>query len=177
MDAVLEQSESPSSAPVDLAVQQFLSERNQESRSLDSPILADPIQQSSQTILWPLGLVVVLSLYSLKVWRHMSPYLSSSKNLHRTCYRAALDRLADVGFRRQYGETREEFADRVRHVVPEFTWLSAAHVRQSLTGQVAHSRALWLAQLQTVSHRIRLAFPRQVWLRGLGNPLSWLRSR
>src|SRR5262249_25701637 len=54
-----------------------------------------------------LALGVVALLYLTKAWRRLAPGLASTGQLYRVCYRATLDRLADVGLTRQFGETRE----------------------------------------------------------------------
>jgi protein-glutamine gamma-glutamyltransferase len=80
------------------------------------------------------GLVVSLLLghFAAKGWRRLRPALSDRRALPRTAYRAALDRLAEVGLSRLEGETREAFARRVGALSPAFADLTALHLRATL---------------------------------------------
>jgi protein-glutamine gamma-glutamyltransferase len=176
IDAALEQNESPPGPPVDKAVQRYYGERNRE------PLPGDPRaenREDSRFAFSPLSLLwifpAVLVIYAGKARRLAAPYLVRRRRLYRACYRAAADRLAEVGLVRRFGETREAFAERVFPLVPEFGPLTAMHVREAVTGENSRSRAEWLQALAAVTLRIRAAFPLGRRLIGRTRPLSWLK--
>ncbi len=58
----------------------------------------------------PLAIVLALmALYAVKLWRGVRPRFVAASVLPRVGYRAVLDRLAEIGYRRNFGETWEEF--------------------------------------------------------------------
>jgi hypothetical protein len=90
-------------------------------------------------------------------------------------YRACLDRLAEIGLRRSFGESRESFALRLGQLVPSFDRLTAAHVGWALgSRQVVLTKDLRRLHLEVVE-QIHHSVP--LWRRLLGalNPFSWLR--
>jgi transglutaminase-like putative cysteine protease len=93
---------------------------------------------------WPIlgGLValVLLVLYGVKAWRRIAPAFASGRQLPTVGYRAWLDRLAEVGFAREFGETREAFASRVGDVSPAFGKMTALHVAAHLRPKEAPER-------------------------------------
>lgn len=50
----------------------------------------------------------------------------------RVVYRAQLDRLSEIGLARELGETREQFAERIRERIPSFEELTELHVAARL---------------------------------------------
>jgi hypothetical protein len=125
---------------------------------------------------WAFALVlpaVLLALYGVKVWRRLAPCFAGPTSLYRLCYRAALDRLAEVGLYRQFGETREEFAQRVAGLAPEFVALSDAHVREAVAGLPTFDRHTWMELKARIDAANVGAF--SCWRRALGllNPLTW----
>jgi protein-glutamine gamma-glutamyltransferase len=176
IDAALEQNESPPAPPVDKAVQRHYGERNREPLPDDpraKPTVASQLAFSPLLLLWMLP--AALLIYTGKVRRQTAPYFASRRRLYRACYRAAADRLAEVGLLRRFGETREAFAQRVVPLVPEFGPLTAMHVCEAVTGENTCSRADWLKALAAVKLRIRAAFPLGRRLVGRTRPLSWLK--
>src|SRR5262249_16687619 len=146
VDAALERSESPSTPSADVAVQQFYNERNRE------PVPAPGEQAGKKDVaaLSPgmcvlMVLSLILAIYAVKVWRTVIPRFARENQLHRVCYRAAADRLAEIGLLRQYGETRDEFARRSSALAPAFALLTKAHVLQAVTGDNCCDRQEWLA--------------------------------
>jgi hypothetical protein len=95
-----------------------------------------PHEEHSEPFPWEYVLaalaLLVLSPYAVKFWRRMAPRLARPRHLYRVCYRAVLDRLAELGLTRRFGKTREEFAERLAPLVPAFVALSAAHVRSAV---------------------------------------------
>jgi hypothetical protein len=84
---------------------------------------------------WPAGLMLagaLALLYSIKGYRALVPRFASPRQLARCAYRAALDGLAEVGYWREEGETRERFARRVAHLVPSFAELTGQLLASSL---------------------------------------------
>jgi hypothetical protein len=147
----------------------------------DKPGNEDP--QDEQTREWVGALVLrfllVLAaalalLYAVKVWRRLAPRLAGQGQLYRVCYRASLDRLAEVGLYRRFGETREEFAQRLVTLLPEFVELSRAHVRRAVGGTESLDRPAWKDLTGRV--RARLAGTYSAFRRLLGalNPVTWV---
>jgi transglutaminase-like putative cysteine protease len=184
MDAALEQSESPPPPPADIAAQSFYGERNRPQFDPDHPAAPADISAEEATgrsrrhALWLLLLFFALvALYAVKVWRLVIPRFSRQRQLYRVCYRASADRLGELGLARQFGETREEFAQRVADWSPEFLALSEAHVRQALSGVDSQSNLAWLAFDAQLAARIRHLFPRRRRIIGRLNPFTWLAVR
>jgi hypothetical protein len=123
----------------------------------------------------PLMLLAVL--YAVKGWRRLAPRIARAGQLYRVCFRSVLDRLAEVGVRRRFGETREEFARRLAVLGPEFEELTAAHVRRAIAGLEAFDRPRWEALKVRVEARIAQTFPRTRRLLGAVNPVSWIWAR
>ncbi|HMO14903.1 MAG TPA: transglutaminase domain-containing protein [Pirellulaceae bacterium] len=175
IDASLERSESPPPPPVDSALQQFYGQRNRLSeKRAQVGAYAGTLSRSLSAVIVLLS-ISLLCVYALKFYRLVTPYLWQRDHLYRTCYRAAADRLAEVGLYRRSGETREEFAERILETVPEFYRLTAMHVRQAVTGENICSREEWIMALRGVSARIRTTYSSSHRLRGRLDPLSWLK--
>jgi transglutaminase-like putative cysteine protease len=120
---------------------------------------------------------VLLGLFGLKGWRQFVPRVAPRRILHRVAYRAVLDRLAEVVVRREYGETWDDFAERVAAAVPEFVPLTEAHLRAAYGGRDPLDRAGWLALRRQALARIERAYPAYRRWRGRLNPFSWLGVR
>ncbi len=134
---------------------------------LARPKTAESIDQAASRVRLPtlfeiavgLGLVALVSClvgWSIKLWRRIAPALLSGDRRARRAYVAALDRLADAGFIRIPGETREAFAKRVGAASPSFQRLTQLHLAavfgrtpaepaqaRALARQVGHDLALW----------------------------------
>lgn len=126
----------------------------------------------------PLGLGLIGLLYAIKLWRRLIWRLGAPDKLYRTCYRAALDQLADVGQARQYGETREAFARRMAQRVPALEKLTRHHSARAMgSARDQITDTAWAGLYAELSAQISRAWP--LWRRALGwiNPLSWLRVR
>ncbi|RMG45180.1 MAG: transglutaminase domain-containing protein [Acidobacteria bacterium] len=112
---------------------------------------------------------------AVKIWRRLAPFWARRDRAARTAYRAALDRLAEAGWRRGWGETRESFARRVAAAAPAFERLTSLHLRARLGTAPADGR---------LAARLSREVGRQLARRGLRgrilgvlDPFSWLRSR
>jgi transglutaminase-like putative cysteine protease len=129
-----------------------------------------------------LVLLAIATLYAVKIWRRLTPAFAGPKTLPRVGYRAALDVLAEAGFARRFGETREDFARRVADVTPTFEAVTGMHLAAYLRDPSATERPeletpKWRAELRAV--RREVASKARRWRRWLGflNPASFLDSR
>lgn len=122
-------------------------------------------------------LLPLFVLYAIKAWRRTAPRFAAAGGLARAVYRATLDRLADVGVSRQFGETREAFGRRVAALVPEFEALNEAHLRSTLGHPDALAPAAWRGLAAQTQAGIARACPPWRRVLGLLNPISWLFAR
>ncbi len=122
----------------------------------------------------PAGFLLVVALYSVKIWRLLAPRFASARQLHRVAFRAALDRLAEVGFVRNFGETREEFADRLATIIPELPGVTADHLRGAMGGDKLASGSPWIELQKTICQRLAGHVSRTRRYLGLANPVSWV---
>ncbi|MBN1654668.1 MAG: transglutaminase domain-containing protein [Deltaproteobacteria bacterium] len=122
-------------------------------------------------------LLAIFVFYIVKIFRRVMPRLSSSERLPRVVYRAELDRLSELLIRRDYGESRERFALRLRCITPSFADLTRLHLRAVFGGK----REIARLELQTITTRIhqelRTSVPRWRRITGVIIPWSWLMSR
>jgi hypothetical protein len=122
-------------------------------------------------------LLTLLAALVVKVYRRSVPAFTQGEGLYRVGYRAAMDRLAEVGFRRQHGESRERFAARVRGAFPSFAAVTEQHLRWALGSrrlEQPESVRVLARELQTELWRVV-----PPWRRALGwlNPFSWVGVR
>jgi protein-glutamine gamma-glutamyltransferase len=178
VDAALKKSIDPPPPPIDPNLQKLYAEMGRG----NNPDGSDKSHAEMNwwfLLQWPMGalLGLLLSLYAVKVWRWMLPYFAPVGYLSRVCYRAVLDRLAEVGLVRQSGETREEFARRLESLTPALQIVTVAHLRQAVGGVRTFDRRQWvqfMSQINRARAKQFSAFRRWV---GLLNPVSWLWSR
>jgi len=123
-----------------------------------------------------LGLLLGLA-YLIKLWRAVVPRLAAPAQTYRVGYRAALDRLADVGVWRKRGETRERFASRVTRLSPAFVDLTPQHLAWALGSRRRPAPEAIRALGARVGPELRSALPTWRWLLGLVNPISFLLAR
>jgi hypothetical protein len=175
MDTFSERSEDPPSPEPSRELQRQLGDLAREDKTPDEIEAGAPFLTWAK-LLWllPVAGVVVVSLYTVKVWRRLAPHFAGELSLYRICYRAALDRLAEVGLCRQFGETREEFAQRLARLAPEFVALSEAHVRAAVGGMQSFTRETWLDLKARIDGAIARTFSFWRRLAGAANPVTWL---
>ena len=170
----------PIQAP-DQALQRMLGEMMRQQPG-DENLLEDDLRNKidlaalARTV-FRLLLALLLIAYGIKLYRALSPRFVRSRELYRVAYRAALDRLAGIGLRRRFGESRERFAERARALSPSFAVLTEEHLKSAL-GSRRLSDGEGLRRMKDgVSREIRQRLP--VWRRLLGaiNPVSWLLVR
>ncbi len=128
---------------------------------------------------WLAILLLALAIigYAIKLYRSQAPRFAASQSLYRVAYRAALDRLAEVGWRRGYGESRESFAERARRLSPSFATLTEQHLGTAL-GSARRADAATLRRLTDAVRRdVQDRIPAWRRLAGAADPISWLRAR
>lgn len=176
VDAALEKSLSPDPPQPDQAVKDFFNEENRPKFDPVPPEERTTVASVVPSILLSL-LAAVASLYAVKLWRRYAPHWASTRVLYRVAYRALLDRLAEVGVSRQFGETREEFARRVADWCPEFAEPSSVHVREALTGEPVTDRFTWLGWIRQIDVRIKVTRRLDRRLIGYAHPFSWIAAK
>ena len=143
-------------------------------------------EQAGFTINWQLVLsalpallaALVLAGYAVKIYRLWIPAAAGLAAQHRLSYRAALDRLAAVGVRRRFGESREAFAHRASATAPALETLTAWHLAHAL-GERPPSLGIedWNAARRRVSGEIRGNTGTGKRILAILNPFSWLRAK
>jgi transglutaminase-like putative cysteine protease len=121
----------------------------------------------------------LILLYAMKIWRRAAPRFAAPAQLARVGYRSALDRLAEAGRRRNHGETRERFADRLAIEVPAFVRVTDLHLaaRFAPPPAPAGDRAEWLQLLGGLRRELAgRASPLRRLARAL-DPISFLAAR
>lgn len=135
---------------------------------------------------WLLAIVAILAFIAAwvhKIYIHMMAHLSSGAKRADYVYKAALVSLAEIGIRRHYGETREEFASRWADKLPSLQKLTQWHVRCHL-GENAQVQFVSRTPLPNTSEcaahyaklKSELSSCAPWWRRLLGilNPFAWL---
>ncbi len=131
-------------------------------------------------ILWVLacvGALLTTLAATVKFYRRVVPRYRSGIALYRLSYRAAMDQLADVGLRRQSGESRESFATRLQSLTPSFGLVTQQHLAWALgSRRLKEPERLQQFRVQ-LRRELEQGVPR--WRRTLGllNPFSWLGVR
>jgi hypothetical protein len=131
-------------------------------------------------LLTALGVSVLATLLAalfVKIYRRALPAFVAGDALYRVGYRAAMDRLAEVGFRRHHGESRESFAARVCGAVPSFQAVTEQHLRWALGSRRLDGPAALRTLAQDLAGELGRSIP--PWRRALGwlNPFSWVGVR
>jgi hypothetical protein len=88
-----------------------------------------------------------------------------------------LDRLVEVGLRRENGETRERFALRAAALAPSLPDLTREHVGRAFGSRALAPPPAMRDLGRRASREIRGAAPTWRVLLGLLNPISWFFSR
>ena len=121
--------------------------------------------------------VIVACGHAVKAYRGLRARARGSTRYVAVCYRAVLDRLAEVEELRQAGETRYEFSQRLKNRVPNLEPLTAAFQRFALgaskppeADEVGRLYQACLGDIATGYSR------RRRWL-GYLHPFSWFKVR
>jgi len=123
------------------------------------------------------GLVLVWG-YAVKFHRLRIP--GNSKQLHKVGYRAILDRLSALGYRRKRGESRESFAARMAALAPTFDLATQQHLACALgdqSWQQSEQEFNWNTANKEVLKQLDRKIPRWKKVLGTLNPYSWLTTR
>jgi len=130
--------------------------------------------QALGRMLAPLALMTLIALYLMKIWRRLEPRFCPETRLPITAYRATLDSLADLGMRREFGASRESFAQSLAGRAPEMQELTQLHLRHSLgAGTPPRTRHEYLALSREISRKASQGIPWWRRLAGALHPLSW----
>lgn len=186
VDVVPERSLDPPPPPPDPDLQRLLGELARAEKPLPYPgaQMFEPAARLAWAAVKTFGRVVMvavllflLSLYLIKCWRRWIPAFATASGLPRAIYRAQLDRLSELRFRRRLGESRESFARRLASVCPSFSPLTEAHLRTAFGGQSAIEASVLRSLSVRIKSELHAAIP--IWKRVLGalTPWSWLGSR
>jgi hypothetical protein len=175
----------PPSPPQDEALQQLLGELARGKRPPPlppAPSLRQPARELlalARRLLPDLAVAALLALAALKLWRRVALHVVPARHLSRVGYRTCLDLLAEAGFSRSHGETREAFARRVAAASPAFTEATARHLSAALgrPGAPLADRARWRSLVRSVRADLARATPLSRRLLGLVDPVAWRRSR
>lgn len=184
VDVVPERSLDPPPSAADEQLQQLLAEMLRGLRPLPEDGREAPraIDEIIDDVRGPLGYglaallaTLLIAGYGIKGWRRLAPVFAPSP---RAVYRAALDALSEGGVSREWGESREAFAARVRRDLPSLGKLTARHGAVAWGGNVAADVAREMIDARRELAR-ELARKTPWWRRALGalNPYSWLLSR
>jgi hypothetical protein len=173
----------PPGEPPDPQLQRLLGEMARGSSPLaDAPEPPRPMAQVVRGLVGPgawgllyLALAVLAFFVLMKLWRRIAPRIVPRPRL---IYRAALDRLSEDGLAREWGESPEAFAARVRARVPALMPLTDGHLAAAF-GRGLDARALgrMMTESATLTSELRRSIPWWRRVLGLANPFSWLLSR
>ena len=179
----------PPAQPLDEDLQEMLGDMARENPP-------EPLEPEPEEPLWPtmwrdlagaglaLLLAALVALYLVKLWRWLIPRFASGRHVPRVAYRAALDRLVEVGLAREHGETRERYAERLQQQVPVLRQMTEWHVAARLSDPQVPAedrdelrRNLWREAMFAFSTQLRSQVR---WYRRLGgalNPISFFFTR
>ena len=191
LDVAAERNLDPPGTPPDEDLQRILGEM---ARQLPPEPDAPPAQERPRAkprygravgfgLLGLLG-ATLFAMYFVKSWRRLAPRVAGARSLPRVAYRAALDRLAEAGLSREYGESREAFAARVKAVVPAFVEMTDLHVSARLgdpardpTTAAAFSAEKWRELSRAFARELPAGTKRWRRILGLLHPAAWLDAR
>ena len=179
IDIAPEKSLEPPEQPVDSGLQQMMGDI-----ARSSPLNHENLDPSAEPwwkilLRWlaawfsPLLLTVFALLYVMKLWRRYAIYFCSERQAARTAYRAMLDKLAEAGHRRRFGETRERFGDSLGPLCPAFPGMTNLHLAAALgRKRIARKQAADAYRAAAQQLKTRVPFARRCL--GILNPISWL---
>ncbi|MCA9583036.1 MAG: transglutaminase domain-containing protein, partial [Myxococcales bacterium] len=169
--------------PPDADLQRLLADLMRDAPPVDEAGRAlEPLDAMLRRWFWTAGVAlarlvvsVLVLLFLIKFWRRWVPHFAGERALPRVAYRAAADRLSELGQRRKPGETREGFADRLLNATPALASLTRLHLAAAFGGHVEPGQAR--PRFRDLVRELREHFP--LWRRmvGLLNPFSWIRTR
>jgi protein-glutamine gamma-glutamyltransferase len=122
--------------------------------------------------------VLLAALYAAKIFRRLAPWYCRPASLPRLAYRASLDCLADAGYSRIYGQTREAFGASLMPPCPSFLRLTEIHLDRALGRGHAEVEPRECRQLyRSAAREISNLIP--WWRRWLGavHPFLWMKVK
>jgi transglutaminase-like putative cysteine protease len=135
--------------------------------------------QTLLNIIYSIILLTLVCAYGVKYYRLWIPAHAGANKQYRVVYRATLDQLAAVGLHRNYGESREQFADRVGSTAPTLKSITRYHLNQALGN--ADSRQLDSAKWSALRAEVGTEIQHNVvtWKKIIAalNPFSWVLSK
>lgn len=181
VDVVPERSLDPPPSAADESLQQLLAEmlRGLQPIAQDGTQAPTPLSEMARSIWEPasrgLGAALILAIvlgFVLRIW-----LLVRARQPH-AIYRSALVRLAMHGVRREHGESREAFAQRVAARLPSLGPLTAGHGAAAWGGRV-DGRTIDEMRAARVALSRELARSTPWWRRALAeiDPFSWMLAR
>jgi protein-glutamine gamma-glutamyltransferase len=181
VDPTPERTLDPPDPSPDQGLQRMLGQMlRQEPKEKNEPPEPKPKHVTARQLAVAAGCLLVALLwlaYATKLYRALAPRLVRQQQLYRVAYRAALDRLAEVGYRRGHAESRESFALRVRPMAPSFAALTGDHLAPALGSRRAIDPAELRRLAMVTAAEIRQRVPMWRWLLGTLHPISWLGAR
>lgn len=180
VDPAPEQSLDEAADAADSTLQRMLGEMlRQPSEALEDPEMRESLDLAAlRRQLARILLGLLAAAYAVKLWRRQAPRFVAPGELSRVAYRSVLDRLAELGWSRRAGESREAFARRLSPIAPTFSRATEHHLSAALGGRGATpNRDAWQDLRRSVSREA--AARRRPWRRILGilDPVPWLRAR
>ena len=173
--------------PPDFDLQAMLAEMaREEGETFDQPPQFD-LRQTLKMIMtmvwsflpWLIGAILFIA-YGLKVERRLAPRFEKDDAKVHAMYKAALDRLSEVGYARKFGQGRMAFSEQHSQELPSLAPLTKAHLALSL-GEANGTRRYDLSELKASYDKLGAEIAETVpaWRRFLGkiNPLSWLLTK
>jgi transglutaminase-like putative cysteine protease len=162
---------------VDPAPQQTLVDMTTDPQDSLQQLLGDMLR--NQTSFDDFLLLTLVCAYGVKYYRLWIPAHAGANKQYRVVYRATLDQLAAVGLHRNYGESREQFADRVGSTAPTLKSITRYHLNQALGN--ADSRQLDSAKWSALRAEVGTEIQHNVvtWKKIIAalNPFSWVLSK
>jgi len=189
-DVYPERSDEPPQQIVDQDLANMLGEiaRNDPSGGRRPDLKSEPFD--FLVLLWILlgaAGAILAAGYIVKATRRLLPLFVAQERTHRWAMLGALDRFADMGERREFGETLEGFARRMGAVAPSLAPLTMTHLRRTLGGPADRgglaSRGLPTSSgdarslYRQTAVEVRKNVPLGRRLLGLLNPFGWFLSR
>ena len=185
LDISPEKSLDPPPPPADDGLQQMLGEMARQDPEQENP---DPIedridvQQLLQNIVSMIAaaipyavMALLIAMYLWKFYRRYEPHVCPEQALPDATLRSLLDLLADAGWVRKEGEPRASFARRVQQVTPSFYHLTQAHLGCRLGDPKKQPNFPWKKTFLEARAEIKNNMNKKDHLRGLLNPISWMK--
>ena len=123
--------------------------------------------------------LALATAYAIKYYRLWIPPHAGAEAQYRVVYRAVLDQLAAVGYHRNYGESREQFAARVGDTAPSLKSMTHYHLNHALGDAdfQEFDRDQWQALRDNISKEIQHNVV--TWKKVLAklNPFTWVLSK